>query len=68
MGGACGMKEEGRNVYRLLVRKFEGKILLRKPGVIRDTILKRILKKWNVRIRDENFWLTIRQIDNFFKR
>ena len=34
-----------RNVYRFLVGKFEGKILLRKTVVDRNTMLKRILKK-----------------------
>jgi len=40
---------EGRNVYRFLVGKSEGKILLRKPVVDRNTILKRILKEWYVK-------------------
>jgi hypothetical protein len=30
---------EGRNVYRFMLAKFEGKILLRKPGVDWNTIL-----------------------------
>jgi len=34
--------EERRKVYRFLVAKFEGKILLRKTVVDRNIILKRI--------------------------
>jgi hypothetical protein len=46
-------------VYRVLVRKPEGKRLMRRPGVDGRIILRRIFRKWHVGLWTESSWLRI---------
>jgi hypothetical protein len=51
--------EEGRGVYRVLVRKPEGKDHCGDPGVDGRIILKRIFRKWDVGLWNGVSWLRI---------
>jgi len=48
MGGACSTYWESRGVYRVLGGKPEGKDHLEDPGVDGRTVLRCILRKWDV--------------------
>jgi len=58
MGGTCSTYgRERRGVYRVLVRKPEGKNHWEDPGVDGTMILRRILRKWDVRAWTGLSWL-----------
>jgi len=59
MGGACSTYGERRGVYRVLVRKPEGKSHLEDPVVDRNIILRWIYKKWNVGAWTRSIWLRL---------
>jgi hypothetical protein len=48
MGGACSAYGEGRGVYRVLVRKPEGKRPLGRPRRRWEDILRWMFKKYDV--------------------
>ena len=50
---------ERRGVYRVLVGKAEGRDLLVDPGLEGRTLLRWILRKWNIRARTGSIWLRI---------
>jgi hypothetical protein len=47
MGAACSVVGEGRGVYRVLVRKHEGKKPLGRPSVDGRITLRWIIRKWD---------------------
>ena len=56
---ACSTYGESRGVYRVLVRKPEGKNHLEDQGVDGRIILRWIFRKWNVRVWAGSMWLRI---------
>jgi hypothetical protein len=62
IGGACSAYGEGRDVYRGLVGKPEGKRSLGDPGVNGRIILRWISRKWNVGVWTGLSWLRIRTV------
>jgi hypothetical protein len=57
-GHAARMRER-RGVYRVLVEKPERRVLLENPSVDGRTVLRRILKKWNVEAWTGLIWIRI---------
>jgi hypothetical protein len=53
---------EGRDVYRVLVGKLEGKSHLVDPGVDGRIILRRIFRKWDVGVWTGLSWLRIETV------
>jgi hypothetical protein len=56
-GGACSIHGRDENVYKLLVRKSEGRDHLEYLGIARRIILEWILKKQGVRLWSGFMWL-----------
>jgi hypothetical protein len=50
---------EGRNVYRVLMGKLEGKSHWGDPGVVGRIILRRTFRKWDVGVWTGLSWLRI---------
>ena len=59
MGGACGAYGERRVIYRVLVRKPEGKTQLGRPWRDGRIILNWMLRKWVVGAWTGSSWLRI---------
>ena len=59
MGGACSAYGERRGVYRVLVRKPEGKRPLGRHRRIWEDNMRRIFRKWDVGVWTGSSWLRI---------
>jgi len=59
MGRACSVSGEGRDIYRVLVGKPEGRRPLGRQGVKGRIILSWIFRKWDVGVWNGSNWLRI---------